>query len=86
MEFQKLDRGNGENQRLNELDYAKGGFQFFDRHQSYTYTQTARFLGVSVRTVMREVKATRLIAHKVRGCTRIHGSDLLAYQQEGKLE
>lgn len=65
-------------------EYGNQGFQFFDKHQSYTYAQAARFLGVSVRTVMREVKAERLIAHKVRGCTRIHGTDLLTYQQEGK--
>jgi excisionase family DNA binding protein len=67
-------------------EYGNQGFQFFDRHQSYTYAQAARFLGVSVRTVMREAKAERLVVHKVRGCTRIHGTDLLAYQQEGKLK
>jgi excisionase family DNA binding protein len=84
MEFDR--RGYGENQEEKlERGYGRRD-QLFDRHQSYTYTQTARFLGVSVRTVMREVKATRLIAHKVRGCTRIHGPDLLAYQQEGKFQ
>ena len=64
--------------------HAKNGNPIFDRNRSYTYTQAAEFLGVSVRTVMREVKANRLIVHKVRGCTRIHGADLLAYKQEGK--
>ena len=62
----------------------KDGIPFFDRHQSYTYAQAARLLGVSERTVMREAKAERLGVHKIRGCTRIHGTDLLAYQQEGK--
>ena len=75
-----------ENQpRKAEPGYAMQNPELFDKHQSYTYAQAARFLGVSVRTVMREVKAQRLLVHKVRGCTRIRGTDFLAYTQEGRL-
>jgi excisionase family DNA binding protein len=84
MEKDRLEGIPGNNQKIQELEYANHEIKLFDRHQSYTYAQAARFLGVSVRTVMREVKAARLIAHKIRGCTRIHGADVLAYQQEGK--
>lgn len=76
--------GESEIRKRVERDYDKGGTPIFDRNRSYTYTQAAEFLGVSVRTVMREVKANRLVAHKVRGCTRIQGADFLAYMQEGK--
>lgn len=45
----------------------------------YTPTEVAKLLGVTPRTVRREISDGKLPAYRIGGHYRVHGSDLAAY-------
>lgn len=45
----------------------------------YTPTEVAKLLGVTPRTVRREITDGELVAYRIGGHYRVHGSDLAAY-------
>lgn len=59
--------------------------QPLDPNRSYTIEEAAGYLGVSDKTVRREISDGRLTACRVRGCIRITGKEIIRYQDRARV-